>query len=578
MTLYLDGNIVDPDYDLLRDSVTGQFDAAEAAWDQQAFDNPVMAARRISELADAEQGEVIRPAMTARGYTSPAVRAEPESPMLPAEVARARVKEEGLDLSIDDGGIREGVLDILVERKRAEAQRKFLLDNAPASTIPVQLLAGFAASAIDPINIASAFIPVVGEARYASMLANATTRAARFGVRARVGALEGAVGAAMVEPLVLYASAQDQADYDITNSLLNVAFGSVLGGGLHAAGGLVSDLRRGNLLEQVRVESLAEAPQGAEARATTPEIALRRGDDDPMLRLSDSLARGIEADRARIAEASAIQARDDLIPQIRAELQAVAEGRLPNVADLKGERSAINRSLSTLDESFRDRAKAFQQQGLTRKQAERAARDAITEERQRLTERSLEVDDALAGNRSAEQARAELSRLERGEIPERYQARIDEAAGKAASGFELRQTARAMAESAPWQVRESALRAAVAQAVTGRPVDVEPIFHLADPAKRQAALERIKEPIRTVSDPEGEVAAYMADETANSLDGTDLEGAERMLADEQALTDEMAAQAGIDLKPFLREAEELAADAETYAAAYRAAALCQLRN
>lgn len=578
MTLFTDGLIVRRDRNLLDDVVTGQFDAAEAAWDQQAFDNPVMAARRISELADAEQGEVIRPAMTARGYTSPAVRAEPESPMLPAEVARARVKEEGLDLSIDDGGIREGVLEILVERKRAEAQRKFLLDNAPASTIPVQLLAGFAASAIDPINIASAFIPVVGEARYASMLANATTRAARFGVRARVGALEGAVGAAMVEPLVLYASAQDQADYDITNSLLNVAFGSVLGGGLHAAGGLVTDIRRGSLLEQARAESLASAPAGVEARATTPEIALRRGDDDPMLRLSDSLARGIEADRARIAEASAIQARDDLIPQIRAELQAVAEGRLPNVADLKGERSAINRSLSTLDESFRDRAKAFQQQGLTRKQAERAARDAITEERQRLTERSLEVDDALAGNRSAEQARAELSRLERGEIPERYQARIDEAAGKAASGFELRQTARAMAESAPWQVRESALRAAVAQAVTGRQVDVEPIFHLADPAKRQAALERIKEPIRTVSDPEGEVAAYMADETANSLDGTDLEGAERMLADEQALTDEIAAQAGIDLKPFLREAEELAADAETYAAAYRAAALCQLRN
>lgn len=578
MTLFTDGLIVRRDRNLLDDVVTGQFDAAQASFDQALFENPTTAARRISELADAEQGEVIRPAMTARGYTSPAVRAEPDSPMLSAEVARARVKEEGLDLSIDDGGIREGVLEILVERKRAEAQRKFLLDNAPASTIPVQLLAGFAASAIDPINIASAFIPVVGEARYASMLANATTRAARFGVRARVGALEGAVGAAMVEPLVLYASAQDQADYDITNSLLNVAFGSVLGGGLHAAGGLVTDIRRGSLLEQARAESLASAPAGVEVRATTPEIALRRGDDDPMLRLSDSLARGIEADRARIAEASAIQARDDLIPQIRAELQAVAEGRLPNVADLKGERSAINRSLSTLDESFRDRAKAFQQQGLTRKQAERAARDAIMEERQRLTERGLEVDDALAGNRSAEQARTELSRLERGEIPERYQARIDEAAGKAASGFELRQTARAMAESAPWQVRESALRAAVAQAVTGRPVDVEPIFHLADPAKRQAALERIKEPIRTVSDPEGEVAAYMADETANSLDGTDLEGAERMLADEQALTDEMAAQAGIDLKPFLREAEELAADAETYAAAYRAAALCQLRN
>lgn len=579
MTLFTDGLIVRRDRNLLDDVVTGQFDAAQASFDQAMFENPTTAARRISELADAEQGQVIRPAMTARGYTSPAVRAEPDSPMLPAEVARARVQEEGLDLSIDEGGIREGVLDILVERKRAEAQRKFLLDNAPSSTIPVQLLAGFAASVLDPINIASAFVPIVGEARYASMLARAgSSVAARAAVRAQVGAVEGAVGAAIVEPLVLYASAQDQADYDITNSLLNVAFGSVLGGGLHAAGGLVTDIRRGSLLDQARAESLAGAPAGVEARATTPEIALRRGDDDPMLRLSDALARGIEADRARIAEASAIQARDDLIPQIRAELEAVADGRLPNVADLKGERSAIDRSLSVLDDSFRDRAKAFQQQGLTRKQAERAARDAITEERQRLTERSLEVDNALAGNRSAEQARAELSRLERGEIPERYQARIDEAAGKVASGFELRQTARAMAESAPWQVRESALRAAVAQSVTGRPVDIEPIFHLSDPAKRQAALERIKEPIKTVSDPEGEVAAYMADETANSLDGTDLEGAERMLADEQALTDEMAAQAGIDLKPFLREAEELAADAETYAAAYRAAALCQLRN
>lgn len=297
-----------------------------------------------------------------------------------------------------------------------------------------------------------------------------------------------------------------------------------------------------------------------------------------MLRLSDSLARGIEADRVRIAEASAIQARDDLVPHIRAELEVVAAGRLPNVGDLKTERSAIEKSLASLDESYSVRAKDFQRQGLTRKQAERAARDAITEERQRLTERQQEVETALSGNARAEQARAELSRLRRGEIPERYQAKIAERAGQIAGGFDLRQTARAMAEAAPWQVRESALRTAVAQAVTGRPIDVELLFHLADPAKRKAALERIKEPVKTVSDPEGEAAAYMADETADALDGTDLEGAERMLADELALTQEMASQAGVDVAPFVREADALVADAETFAAAYRAAALCQLRT
>jgi len=577
MALFTDGNIIDRNYNPLDDIVTGQFDAAEAAFDQAMFENPTSAARRIGELNRAEQGEVISPAYPAYGI--PERRAEPETPLLTAEQARARIKEEGLDLTVDDAGIRAGALDILIERKREETKRKFILDNAPASTVPVQLLAGFAASALDPINVASAFVPVVGEARYASMLARAgQSVAARAAVRAQVGAIEGAVGAAMVEPLVLYASARDQADYDLTNSLLNVAFGSVLGGGLHAAGGLVSDLRRGNLLEQVRVESLAEAPQGAEVRATTPEIALRRGDDDPMLRLSDSLARGIEADRVRIAEASAIQARDDLVPQIRAELEAVAAGRLPNVGDLKTERSAIEKSLASLDESYSVRAKDFQRQGLTRKQAERAARDAITEERQRLTERQQEVETALSGNARAEQARAELSRLRRGEIPERYQAKIAERAGQISAGFDLRQTARAMAEAAPWQVRESALRTAVAQAVTGRPIDVEPLFHLADPAKRKAALERIKEPVKTVSDPEGEAAAYMADETADALDGTDLEGAERMLADELALTQEMASQAGVDVAPFVREADALVADAETFAAAYRAAALCQLRT
>ena len=577
MTLFTEGLIVRRDRNILDDVVTGQFDAAEAAFDQAMFENPTNAARRINELAEAEQGAVIRPAMTARGYTSPAVRAEPETPLLTAEQARARIKEEGLDLTVEDSGIRAGALDILIERKREEVKRKLILDNAPASTIPVQLLAGFGASVLDPINIASAFVPIVGEARYASMLARAgTSVAARAAVRAQVGAVEGAVGAALVEPLVLYASAQDQADYGAVDSLLNVAFGSVLGGGLHSAGGYISDVRRGTLLEGVKAESPAITGQAPE-KISAQQFALRV-DEDPMLALRDSLERGIAADRVRLADDAGRQAREALIPEIRAELQDIASGKLPNVRDLKAEQGAIQKSLDTLDDTFKARAKEFQGQRMSRKQAERAARESITEERQRLNERKAEIESATDVNRQAEIARGELNALQRGEIPQRYQSRIDAETGRIASGFDLRQTARAKAEAAPWQVRESALRAAVAQSVTGRPVNVEAIFDLADPAKRAAALQRLKEPVETVADPEGEVASYAAGETSDALDGTDLEGAERMLADEQALTDEMAAQAGIDLKPFMREADELAADAETYAAAYRAAALCQLRN
>ena len=579
MTLFTEGLVVRRDRNLLDDVVTGQFDAAEAAWDQQAFENPVAAARRLAQLDEAEQGRVVRPAMTARGYTSPAVRAEPETPLLTAEQARARIKEEGLDLTVDDAGIRAGALDILIERKREETKRKFILDNAPASTVPVQLLAGFAASVLDPINVASAFVPVVGEARYASMLARAgQSVAARAAVRAQVGAVEGAVGAAMLEPLILYASARDQADYDLTNSLLNVAFGSAMGGGLHSAGGLIGDLRRGNLLDAVKAEAPEVAPSvTATPRAAAQEFALRV-DENPMLALRDSLERGIAADRLRLAEDAGRQAREALIPEIRAELSEVAAGRLPNVRDLRTEQAAVQRSLDTLDDTFKARAKEFQGQRMSRKQAERAARDAIAEERQRLNERKAELESATDVNRQAEIARGELNALQRGEIPQRYQERIDAETNRIASAFDLRQTARSKAEAAPWQVRETALRAAVAQSVTGRPVNVEAIFDLADPAKRAAALQRIKEPVETVVDPEGEIAGYAADETAKMLDGTDLPGAQKMLEDELALTEEIAAQAGLDVAPYLRDANALAADAETYAAAYRAAALCQLRT
>jgi len=579
MTLFTEGLVVRRDRNLLDDVVTDQFDAAEAAWDQQAFENPVAAARRLAQLDEAEQGRVVRPAMTARGYTSPAVRAEPETPLLTAEQARARIKEEGLDLTVDDAGIRAGALDILIERKREETKRKFILDNAPASTVPVQLLAGFAASVLDPINVASAFVPIVGEARYASMLARAgQSVAARAAVRAQVGAVEGAVGAAMLEPLILYASARDQADYDLTNSLLNVAFGSALGGGLHSAGGLIGDLRRGNLLDAVKVEAPEVAPSvTATPRAAAQEFALRV-DENPMLALRDSLERGIAADRVRLAEDAGRQAREALIPEIRAELSDVAAGRLPNVRDLRTEQAAVQRTLDTLDDTFKARAKEFQGQRMSRKQAERAARDAIAEERQRLNERKAELESATDVNRQAEIARGELNALQRGEIPQRYQERIAAETNRIASGFDLRQTARAKAEAAPWQVRETALRAAVAQSVTGRPVNVEAIFDLADPAKRAAALQRIKEPVETVADPEGEIAGYAADETAKMLDGTDLPGAQKMLEDELALTEEIAAQAGLDVAPYLRDANVLAADAETYAAAYRAAAICQLRT
>ena len=132
-------------------------------------------------------------------------------------------------------------LEIMERRKRAELRRQSILSRAEgggAARFGVSL----AASMVDPLNIASAFVPVVGEARYARMLQAAVGASGRAGVRAGVGAVEGVAGAAMLEPLNYAARAQEQADWRASDSLNNVLLGSVFGATVHAGGGALADL------------------------------------------------------------------------------------------------------------------------------------------------------------------------------------------------------------------------------------------------------------------------------------------------------------------------------------------------
>jgi hypothetical protein len=103
-----------------------------------------------------------------------------------------------------------------------------------------------AAAVVDPINLASAFVPVVGPTRAAAWLAGATTRAGRVGVSARIGAVEGLAGAVALEPLMIgLASVEGRQDYGMADSLLNIAFGPAFGALLHGGGRAVIDGFRG---------------------------------------------------------------------------------------------------------------------------------------------------------------------------------------------------------------------------------------------------------------------------------------------------------------------------------------------
>lgn len=238
----------------------------------QAFEeNPVASMARAKQLAD--------------DYRSGGKR-------LDFETARQRLKDRGMegDIKVSEAGITEAALDTLIERKAIERRRQEVFGQAEGGVGQGAARLGIAlgTSLIDPLNVATAFIPVIGEARYTSLLARAGSPLARAGVRAGVGAVEGMAGAALIEPIIAGSRRYEQADYDMADSLLNVAFGGVFGSGLHSVGGAISD--------GVTFYRGAEPTWKGLEGVSPDEIALVQN-------LRQEIARGVDArDVARVTE------------------------------------------------------------------------------------------------------------------------------------------------------------------------------------------------------------------------------------------------------------------------------------
>lgn len=163
-------------------------------------------------------------------------------------------------------------LDILSRRKRRELRTGDALSRADdgiatgAARLAVSLGVGMA----DPLNVLTAFIPVISAERYAAMLARQTTALGRAGVRVGVGAAEGVAGAAAIEPLTYAVAQQEMADYTLNDSFANITFGSIFGATLHAGGGAIGDAMSRARLRQVDAiisrNDGAESPQDAASR------------------------------------------------------------------------------------------------------------------------------------------------------------------------------------------------------------------------------------------------------------------------------------------------------------------------
>ena len=221
-------------------------------WTESPMQSVIDLGKKFLAGSDPDDPLGLNPSLEAQGRAPLGTGA---NPILTKDVAEQRIAEAGLKGALKyTQGMREGELDLLVSEKRKELARRDIMNRAEGGAL--QNIVGFGASLLtalaDPINVASAFVPVVGPSRYAYMVGKAGSAAGRLGTRLGVGAVEGAVGQALVEPLVAVAQAEFQREYGLLNSFMAVAFGGAFGGGLHGAGGAVMDAIRPGRVAMMR--------------------------------------------------------------------------------------------------------------------------------------------------------------------------------------------------------------------------------------------------------------------------------------------------------------------------------------
>ena len=258
-----------------------------AAWDEGFRFTPTNSLLRMETLRRAQVGDKVGFPLSASQarFFDPQKQLDqlnqPTPPKLDQETAIKKVQENQLKLEIPKEGITQEALDILIERKKDELEFRYQTNAAPDGVIPTvsKFSAQIAANLIDPLNIAASFIPIVGQGRYANMLAKAESSIGRAGVRVRVGALEGAVGNALIEPAVYFAAKQEQADYKLMDSVANVLIGGIMGAGLHAGAGAIGDAikagRSGRTAEPTggTAKALAEVDQSTKSAMLRAALA-----------------------------------------------------------------------------------------------------------------------------------------------------------------------------------------------------------------------------------------------------------------------------------------------------------------
>lgn len=533
--------------------------------------------------------------------------------------AKEWIAGQGLEghLTPEDRPYNQLELSILARRKRAELQRQYVLDRAGGGVARgvENLTLSLATSLADPFTVATAFVPVVNEATYGRLLAQAGRSAlARAGVRAGVGAAEGTVGQALVEPIVYGAHQAEQADYTLYDSLANIAFGGVFGGGLHSVGGAVIDYRTGR-----REATVARAADTLRARLESIDTAARAADKPAAGMTADTGLRSADVpdpyyDRAR-SLVTELRKSAEVDPQSPASVSSYIGRKVQSLAQFIRETGGISDVGGEL--AARD-VTTKRAPGLIRKDGMGAASvDAVRQRvfdagffpgRQSYNEISdselfdaiagdlfqqkrypIDVEERLLGARDREDFIGQLEQwgIRPGMSPEDVAVRLremdtvtrasDAPASTAEADAEYQRLASTRADAADPQTRENALRAVVAQDLAGEPVNVEPLFEL-DPATRTRPIGETLDQLRRP-------AAEPQPEPVPIVDATERTAIEQQVADLTESLRDLEAQLKLDeadlpadLRADLEAVKEAEAEASDLAETARMLAACAMRK
>lgn len=380
-----------------------------------------------------------------------------QGPMLQWWEAQDQVKRAGVKVAVPDDGISQSALSILIERRRDDAAREVLFarKEGPGATIGT-FGAGLAGSLMDPVNAAAGFIPVLSGTRYAGLLERAATTGSRFAVRGAVGAAEGVAGAAAVEVPTIGLRRDLQDEYGLYDSLANIAFGTFASSGLRMVSGLARDRWKG--LHAARQEDYLRSIEPSEWAAARRAYEQQIGRDmDLELRAGFDVGHGptdglTERWAAQRQQAENLRQTDDVIRRMHARM-----------SDAEIERF--------VEAEQKMRAEA----------AAPGADDRVLLDAAGIAERKFREMD-LAEVRE---------RLARGE-------------GLIVVPGNAREAAAAISD----ETHANALRTAVAQAIEGRRIDVDPIVRQdAAFGPQRMGAEEVKRRARANMAPESKVGA-----------------------------------------------------------------------